>query len=234
MINGQCLGTASKPVADFPVTQRSLEANYQTGYTYKVITMPVLFGHIAALLAVVQAIPYIWSILRGRTRPSRTSYGIWAVMQVIGLISYVAAGATTTVWMMLVLSVTAIVIFGLSFKYGMGGFNTFDMLCLLMAGGAIALWQITNSPALAVYMSTLAGAIGYLPTIKKAYLQPHTENVLAWCIYVAATVLNVCALTSLSFTIALPPVVTACLAVTVASLLLMARTKPQRIRRKLA
>jgi hypothetical protein len=111
-----------------------------------------LVGQIAAVIAALQVIPYVWSILKGRTRPSRASYAIWSVVQAIEFISYISAGATTTKWALLVLTINAVIIFGLSLKYGIGGRNKFDVPCLLMAAIAILLWKTTNSPALAVYM----------------------------------------------------------------------------------
>lgn len=193
----------------------------------------ILLGQIAAVVAVLQVIPYVWSILKHHTRPSRTSYGIWAVIQTIGLISYIAAGATTTIWAFSVLTVNAFVIFGLSLKYGMGGRNRFDIPCLLVAGIAIALWVTSDNPALAVYLSTLASFIGYLPTIKKAYLLPNTENTLSWCMYVVSAALNVFALTSLAPAIVLPPLCSFIASVIMASLLIFPRWKFMKVPRKL-
>ena len=192
----------------------------------------IALGEIAALIDIATIIPYVWSTLKGHTRPSRASYGIWAVIQTVGLISYIAAGATTTIWALCVLTFNAFVIFGLSFKYGMGGRNKFDIPCLLLAGVAIFLWITTDNPALAVYLSTFAGFIGYLPTIKKAYLWPDTENILSWSMYVVAATLNGCALTSLRPAIALPPLCGLGLSVIVTSLLIFPHWKLMKVPRK--
>ncbi len=189
-------------------------------------------GQVAALLAAIAVVPYVWSILKGHTRPSRASYAIWSVIQTIELVSYIAAGATTTKWVLLVLAINAIVIFGLSFKYGMGGRNKFDIPCLVLAGGAIILWVTSHNPALAVYMSMLAGFIAYLPTIKKSYLWPGSENTLSWAIFVIAAILNVCALTTIQPAIALPPLFGLGLSMTVTGLLVFPRRKFKNVPRK--
>jgi hypothetical protein len=192
----------------------------------------ILFGQIAAVIAALQVVPYVWSILRGHTRPSRASYAIWSVIQTIELISYIAAGATTTKWALLVLTINAVIIFCLSLKYGMGGRNKFDIPCLVLAAVAIVLWVTTDNPALAVYMSTFAGFVGYLPTIKKSYLLPRTENTLSWGMYVVAATLNVAALTSLKPAIALPPLFGLGLSVVVTSLLVFPRWTFKKVPRK--
>jgi hypothetical protein len=186
---------------------------------------PALLGQISGIIAIVQAIPYIITIFWGKTRPSRASYAIWAVIQTVSATSYLASGATDTKWAPIVLAVTAIVIFGISLKYGMGGFNKFDVVCLIIATTAIVLWLTTSNPALAVYASLLAGSIAYLPTIKKAYLFPDTENTLSWTLYSIAILLNVFALTTLNPVIALSPIVSLLLSGTVAVLLLQPRNK---------
>jgi hypothetical protein len=202
-------------------------------YTAYVHLTQTLVGQIAAVMAVLQAIPYIYSILFGTTRPSRASYAIWSVIQTSGLISYLAAGATTTKWTSIVLTLNAIIIFTLSLKYGMGGFNKFDIPCLILAGLAIVLWATTRNPALAVYMNTLAGFIGYLPTIKKAYFLPRSESTLSWSMYMAATTINVSALTSTKLAIMLPPLCGFILSSTVAGLLLFPRLKFKNLPRRL-
>ena len=182
----------------------------------------ILFGQIAALLAVIQVIPYVLSILKGETKPSRASYGIWAIIHIIEVTAYV------TKWLFLILAINALIIFALSFKYGMGGFNKFDLACLALAGLAIVLWVVTDNPTIAVYLAVLAGSIGFLPTVKKSYSQPWTENTLSWCIYLAATLLNACALTTLAPVIALPPLASLFFASIVVILLFRPRKQASR------
>lgn len=184
---------------------------------------PALLGQIAGILAVVQAIPYIIGILRGKTKPARASYAIWSVMQVISMVSYIASGATDTKWVPIVLAFSAIAIFALSFKYGMGGLSKLDITCLGIAAVAIILWITTNDPALAVYASLIASTIAFIPVIKKSYVQPGTENTLSWTLYTASALFNVFALSTLDPVIALPPIVSLLCAGTIALLLLIPR-----------
>lgn len=194
------------------------------------VTQTVI-GQIAAVLAVVQVVPYVRSTLKGKTKPSRTSFGIWAVVQTVSVAGYIGAGATTTALVPLVLAATAIIIFGLSLKYGMRGHGKLDIPCLVVAGAALAVWIVTDNPTLAVYMSTFASAAAYLPTIRKAYLWPQSESKLSWCMFAAAALLNVFALADFSPVIVLPLLISLCLSSTVAGLLVFPRWKFRNLRR---
>jgi hypothetical protein len=188
-------------------------------------------GLIAAVIEVAQSIPYYISILKGRTRPQRATYGIWAAIEVIGISSYIASGATTTKWVPLISAFNSLAVFGLSFKYGMGGSSKLDIFSLSLAGSAITLWIVTGNPVLAVYMSVLAGIIGYIPTIRKTYLYPKTESTISWSMYAVGAGINIFALTTARFVIVLPLISTFILSSVVASLLLFPKWKYGKFKR---
>lgn len=54
-----------------------------------------LLAGTAAVLGVVQIVPYVISILAGRTRPSRVGHRIWAIVELVTTITYLAAGGLT-------------------------------------------------------------------------------------------------------------------------------------------
>lgn len=191
-----------------------------------------LIGHIAGVMAIVQVIPYLVSIFRGHTKPERTTYFIWLILEAVTVSSYIAVGARTTIWTGIAYTFTALIIFILSIKHGMGGFSVFDIICFLLAMGGIALWLSTNDALLTLYFSTSVSFIAYLPTIKKAYFLPETENALSWAMTFCTALVNVCALTSLKVSIALPPVIGVFTSGTVAYLLLFHHAHNKLARRK--
>ena len=162
-------------------------------------------GLLAGALALIQVVPYVVSIHRGQTRPNRATYAIWSTINVVYLASYVAAGARATAWAMLAFTLSGLVVFVLSLRYGMGGLRRFDLVCLGLAATAIALWVWTKDPATAVYASLAASTLGFLPTIKKTRTRPETENALSWGLTVAAATVNLFALANQEPAIALPP-----------------------------
>lgn len=179
-----------------------------------------LVGQIAGILALLSVIPYLVSIFQGKTKPSRAAYAIWLTIDVIITAGYVAAGARSTAWVFVAFTLTTIVIFLLSLKYGMGGFNKFDLYCFAAAALIIVVWINTGNPLVALYMGLSAKMIGYLPVIKKSYLYPKTENTLSWAMAAVASLLNLFALTSLQLSMVLAPLSTALADTLIASLLL--------------
>lgn len=159
---------------------------------------PALIGAIAGLLALTQAIPYVYSILRGKTKPERATYGIWSLVNVISLLSYMAAGGLEAASVTAAYTLTTGLIFLMSFKYGVGGLNKFDVVCVVLAIVGIFLWITTSNPLLALYMSIFVKVLGFLPTLIKAYYRPDTENKLAWAMCSVASTLNLFAITSFS------------------------------------
>ena len=166
-----------------------------------------LLGKLAAALAFVGLIPYIRSILEGKTKPNRASWLIWVASATILLFSYHSSGATTTIWLAAAYALIPAIIFLLSIKYGVGGYTKLDVICMAGALIGLMLWVLTDNPVVALYVNIAIDALGFMPTIKKAYLQPGTENTTGWFIGgMLAASLNVLALTTWELKIALYPI----------------------------
>ncbi len=155
-----------------------------------------LSGQAAAVLALVATIPYVLSILKGKTQPNRASWLIWWLVNLSLVASYHYAGATTTIWLNIAYVFTTGIIFFLSLKYGVGGYTKLDTFCLAVAAIGLILWWMTNNPVTALYLNILVDALGFIPTLRKAYLHPASEDKLAWNLSVISNALNVMALTS--------------------------------------
>lgn len=193
-----------------------------------------VIGAIAGTLALTQAIPFIISIFRGHTRPERATYAIWSTVNIILLLSYVAAGATSTAGVAIAYALTTLFVFVISIKKGAGGFNHFDIACMALALVGVVLWVNTSNPVYALYFSILVKALGLLPTVVKAYYRPDSENKLSWAMCAAASILNMFAITSLDPHIISFPLYALIGDVTLAVLVLFPKFRPRRGFRKQA
>ncbi len=166
----------------------------------------VLFSAIASLIAIVSYYPYIKGILNGKTKPHRATFLIWTFIGIVEFISYLASGGGVASALIITYTIGTAVIFVMSLKSGVGGTSTLDIICLLGALAGVLGWMATKNPHFALACSILAGTFGYLPTLKKAYLTPETENTAHWALCALAAVLNLFALSSWSLFAASAPV----------------------------
>lgn len=163
-------------------------------------------GICAGIFSLLGFVPYIVTICQGKTSPNRASWSIWASLGIVLAVSNYSAGARETMWLLTAYAVCQITIAVLSLKYGEGGWNTFDRTCLLGALISIVLWQLFDSPLIAITISIAIDSLGALPTIKKSYLQPETEDLFSWMMFWTAGTLNICALTRWSVELVAQPI----------------------------
>lgn len=156
-------------------------------------------GAIAGFFSILCFVPYIITILRGKTRPNRATWWIWTVLSFVISLSYYFTGAGNTIWLPVCGGIGQLIIAILSLKYGEGGWSRFDRICLLGVGISLVLWRQFDSPFLALLFNIIVDCLGALPTIKKSYSEPETENLLTWSLYLIGSTLNLLAIERLSF-----------------------------------
>jgi len=163
-------------------------------------------GVVAAIVAASALIPYVRSILAGHTRPSRASWLIWSLIGGVLAASYKASGAHATFWIALVYALIPLTVVVLSIKYGVGGASRLDAACLVGCLLSLWLWWRLRSAPAALYLNIVVDALGALPTLRKAWHAPHSEDKTAWCIAAVAACLNLFAIDSREPVIWLYPV----------------------------
>ena len=166
-----------------------------------------ILGQVAGILMFLQIIPYVVSTIKRKTIPQRTTYAIWTLVNIISAASYVSSGAISTKWVSIVWALTSCLVFLLSLKYGVGGENHLDIGCLVLAVLALILWTTTNNPVSALYTTMLAVVLGYVPTVKKSFEYPETENLTSWKLVGVAALLNILAVEIWTLQIALLPII---------------------------
>jgi hypothetical protein len=184
-------------------------------------------GVIAGFLSFLCFVPYIITIFQRKTRPNRASWWIWATNGLILSASYYSAGASNTIWALICAVIAQFIIALLSLKYGEGGWNRFDRVCMFGAGTSLLLWWQFSSPVIAIILTIIIDFFGALPTLKKSYYEPEKEDLLTWILYVIASLLNILAIENWSFTILIPPLYVFFINTTIVTLLLRSRVQMQ-------
>jgi hypothetical protein len=139
-----------------------------------------ILGIIGGLFGLVSCVPYIRDIFLLKVKPQRATFLIWSVLGVIAFFSQLAKGATNSLWLPGLETFGAIIIFILSIKYGVGGFNKRDYIALFIALIGLVIWYFTKEAAVALYLIIIVDGVGTYLTVHKAYNFPESETHFAW------------------------------------------------------
>lgn len=164
-----------------------------------------IVGGMAGILSFFAYVLYYISILQGKSRPSRTT---WIILTVVGCLivaSYYAEGARSTIWIPVAYTIGPLIAAVLSIKYGEGGTTKLDLFCFLVCILSIFLWIWSSNPFYTLMINIGVDAIGMIPTLVKSFIDPLSEDLLAWWTTLVANGLNVVALDSWDFSIAFYP-----------------------------
>lgn len=185
-------------------------------------------GWSAAVFSILGYIPFVIAILRKENpvRPNRATWFIWALVSGIIFVSYYEAGARETAVVPFFYAIGSSAIALLSLKYGVGGWTPFDRKCLYAAGASLVLWVAFGSPLIALLTNTAVDIIGGLPTVKKSYHNPDSEDRLTWMFFFLGAAMNVFAIREWTFIIAFYPVAIMALIVVIFTLVVI---RPQRV-----
>jgi hypothetical protein len=186
-------------------------------------------GIAAGALSFLAFVPYALATLRGRTRPNRATWIIWTAVGVSLLASYAAAGARETVWVAAANLAAFLFVLALSFKYGVGGWTPFDSGCLIAAAFGGALWWWFDSPLPTLFSGLFVDLVGALPTIKKAWEDPDSEDLLAWVLFAVANAVNLLALRTWSVVLASYPAYMVFITLLLVGILVLRRGATRRV-----
>ena len=139
------------------------------------MTLQILFIIISTLIALISPIVYAKAILRGDAKPHRTTRLVLFLITALTTASLFAQHDKVAIYLAAVSTFQSTIIFILSIKYGMGGWEKSDILCLVIALLGIVLWKTTQNPVIALYAAIAADFTGMIPALIKTYNQPETE-----------------------------------------------------------
>jgi hypothetical protein len=108
-----------------------------------------VLGIAAGACSCVDELPYIRDVLRGRTRPHRGTWGIWALLAITAFTSQLAAGAGWSLLMLGIQAVSVTVVFVLSIPRGVGGLGYAEVALGAAALCGIAGWLASSRPVVA-------------------------------------------------------------------------------------
>ena len=150
-------------------------------------------------------IPYIRDIYKKKTKPHIYTWLIWTILQVTGVVAMYNSGAGIGILALATGSVLCAYTCILSLKYGTKNITTFDTLCLIGALVSIAVYIFLKQPLLSIILISAIDFVGFLPTLRKAYIEPYSETLAMFAFFALSGTFTMLALHDYSFTTILYP-----------------------------
>lgn len=168
--------------------------------------MFAVIGILGGLLSLGANVPYILDTVKGRTKPHRVTWGIFFLLNVIFLANQLAAGATSSIWLVVAFTISTFTVFLLSIKRGTGGTSKLDIVILAGAILGLIVWQLMHSPVPSIIANLVVAAIASIPTYKKAWTHPHTETKISYSLGAVAALMSAISVGKLDVVLLLLPV----------------------------
>jgi hypothetical protein len=179
-----------------------------------------IVGIVAGFIGLIGYLPYFITIIKGKTKPNRATWFVWGSLGFIQFISYCYSGSKidSAIWLLLCYTICQIFMAILSVKYGEGGWDKLDRICLAGVLFSIFLWRWFDSASVTLLFTIAIDIFGAIPTVKKSYSEPEGESAFSWTIFLIANSLNLVAIDEWAINSAYPFYLF-CLSLTLAGLL---------------
>lgn len=147
---------------------------------------------LSVLVSISGSFAYIRDTLKGKTKPNRVSWFMWALAPLIGTSAALSSGADVWATVRIFLSgFLPLIVFIASFvnPKSYWKLTPFDLACGVCAILAFAVWGFADSPRLAILLAAIADGLASLPTIRKAWNNPETETGITYVAGLLAVIL---------------------------------------------
>lgn len=134
---------------------------------------------------------YLRAVARGETRPSRTTWLIWAPLAWLTVASSIDAGAGATLVKLVASALGVTAIAALAWFRGTTGRTPSDLACLALAAAGAGLWSVLDDPVLGLALFLAADVAGAVPTLRDTWRDPRKEAAAPWLLGLAGSALNV-------------------------------------------
>ena len=168
-----------------------------------------LFAALSILTGFAGYVPYLREVAARTTKPHLFSWIIWGVLNGtafgVQITEGGGLGSVTTGFAALL----CLIIVLASARHGTTDIRRIDWLFLSGALLALGLWLVVDNPLLAVIVLAIVDALGFGPSIIKAWSKPHEETAITFLIQTAAYGFGLLALRTYSPETMLFPIVLA-------------------------
>lgn len=136
------------------------------------------FVILGALLSFYGGLSYLTDTIKGKNKPNRVTWFLWALAPLIAFSAELEKGVGLTALMTFMAGFNPLMILLASFinKQSYWKLQKMDYVYGSISIFAIIIWKITGEGNLAILFSILADGFASIPTVIKSYRQPETES----------------------------------------------------------
>lgn len=136
------------------------------------------FVILGAILNLYGSVSYVLSTLKGRTKPNRVTWSLWALAPAVAFGAQIDKGVGLRALMTFMVGFGPLLVLIASFvnKKAYWKLTRFDFICGGLSLIGLALWMVTKEGDLAIALAIAADGLAAVPTVVKAYKEPKSEN----------------------------------------------------------
>lgn len=188
--------------------------------------MKDVFAGLAIGLTLIGFAPYVWGIAKGTVQPHVFSWVIWGSTTFAVFVAQVVGGAGVGAWP---IGVSGVITLGIALwaylKRADTQITRQDWVFLILALSALPIWLWTQNPLWAVLILTWVDVLGFGPTWRKVYRQPHSESAGFYALFATRNFVVLLALEHYSATTVLFPLVIGLVCVALIGMMLVRRVQ---------
>jgi hypothetical protein len=154
------------------------------------MSITVIAGGISTALAIYSAVPYIRSVLNGKTKPDRLGWLVFTIMNGMVFFAQVFSGGRSSTLVSLAFFVFSLTVFLLTFIKGTTSSTQTTKLLFAFALITMIIWALTRNNDIAIWLTVLIDLFATAIIILKTRRHPGTENVESWAIGTLAYVFS--------------------------------------------
>ncbi len=188
------------------------------------------FVFLAACCNIVGGGSYVLATFRGRTRPNRVTWGLWAAIPMIAFAAELSEGVglRSLMTFMVGFGPFMVVIASTVNRDAFWQLGRLDVVCGALSVVAVVGWRLTGSGVVAIGLSILADAFAGVPTFVKSYREPSTEHPLVFTLGAASALITLLTVDEWSVAAAAFPAYIATVGIVVTLLLVFPTIGPGR------
>lgn len=122
------------------------------------------------------------AIFAGNFKPHRVTYGIFTLITLVTFVNQIINGGGYSSYFIGISFIGVVIVFTLSFKFGVGGTSRLDRVALVASFVLTLFWITTRESRLSTLIAIAIDFVALVPTITKAFKRPETEVYLNWSI----------------------------------------------------